>query len=344
MGWLTFGRSRCRRTSPGFTLIELLVVIGIIGVLIAILLPALNRARVAARDVVCANNLRQLVMADNMYLAENKVFPLPSLSLTSGGGSTSVFLCWPYLFDGGMVNVLGAYLNLRNPVPNAVVKANASGIPIGPGNYPMFYSDSQSSLVSTAIANDIIPTWLQLPKTFKAPEFVDDFTNTYPTWGGNKGDPVVNANYDVGGYYAYNLTGYTCFTSMTEQTVNGLFTVANANYVPGSGANPSTSAVDSFMHPTDIGTRKHRGVLWADAVYEYGVGGTWVFAHSKKSGVTTSIYPGDIRGQHSAYSDGSVVFSSNTNSLKVSTNPQLSATMAYADKAFFWATLNRNGN
>src|SRR5688572_20699147 len=56
----------------GFTLVELLVVIGIIAVLIAILLPALNRAREAGRRVKCLSNMRQLSQAVLMFTAENK--------------------------------------------------------------------------------------------------------------------------------------------------------------------------------------------------------------------------------------------------------------------------------
>ena len=75
-------RSRFSLSHRGFTLVELLVVIAIIGVLVALLLPAIQAAREAARRSSCANGMRQLALASHNYESANRRFP-PSILLGS---------------------------------------------------------------------------------------------------------------------------------------------------------------------------------------------------------------------------------------------------------------------
>jgi prepilin-type N-terminal cleavage/methylation domain-containing protein/prepilin-type processing-associated H-X9-DG protein len=149
----------CRSNRPraGFTLIELLVVISIIGVLVALLLPAVQSAREAARRTQCVNNLKQLGIALHAYESPNRAFPPGYVSrFDAGGNDTGPGWGWAALllpqveqkplFDAAnftlpiedasnptsRLSLLAAYLCPSDNVPPSwsAMKRDASGAPI----------------------------------------------------------------------------------------------------------------------------------------------------------------------------------------------------------------------
>src|SRR5690242_2900168 len=75
------------KTGSGFTLIELLVVIAIIGLLVGVVLLALNNARIRGRDAKRIGDMRQTITALEQYHISHGVYPTGTVSITSSGAA-----------------------------------------------------------------------------------------------------------------------------------------------------------------------------------------------------------------------------------------------------------------
>lgn len=106
----THVNGKSRRRPSGFTLIELLVVIAVIAILAGFLLPALGRAREAAKRASCLSNLRQIGVGWSAYLADWDAFPTDESNPVLGstfGGATGI--------DAGFGGTYPASMRVLNP-------------------------------------------------------------------------------------------------------------------------------------------------------------------------------------------------------------------------------------
>jgi prepilin-type N-terminal cleavage/methylation domain-containing protein len=116
----------------GFTLVELLVVIAIIGILVALLLPAIQAAREAARRIQCLGNLKELGLASHNYFSAKKTFPLgmemmPRLIYTK---ATFFVRLLPYLEENALADGWDFTTPKNNVSSNPTTSRAATRIPI----------------------------------------------------------------------------------------------------------------------------------------------------------------------------------------------------------------------
>jgi prepilin-type N-terminal cleavage/methylation domain-containing protein/prepilin-type processing-associated H-X9-DG protein len=134
------------RVERGFTLIELLVVITIIGVMVSMLLPAVQSAREAARRNSCTNNMKQIGLAINNFEAARKMLP------TSGEGSYAGKTCFsrhslftvllPYVEKGDVYDRIDLRTGYRNSAANMAACARPIESYVCPSNPFMAFKDT----------------------------------------------------------------------------------------------------------------------------------------------------------------------------------------------------------
>lgn len=176
-----------RRFRLAFTLVELLVVIAIIGVLTALLLPALGNMHTAALKTGCAGNLRQIGVAMQSYIADHEGrLPGPMYS-----GMYGCYTSANALYGNQMSMYLGPYMNLPEPTTKSVsapifmcpaYKASMPGYPIGPSymnTYNLISNNWTVSAWGRPDSSGAPNTFNQTPLTMAA---VTSAINPATTW------------------------------------------------------------------------------------------------------------------------------------------------------------------
>ncbi|MCA9124966.1 MAG: DUF1559 domain-containing protein [Planctomycetales bacterium] len=136
-----------KRSQPAFTLVELLVVIAIIGILVALLLPAVQAAREAARRSECSNNMKQIALGMHNYHDTYRCFPFGS----SSGNISYLARMLPYIEQNAVydrINFSVSYNDALNlPVLNTPVKeflcpSDSDKLPANLGARNNYYGNS----------------------------------------------------------------------------------------------------------------------------------------------------------------------------------------------------------
>ncbi len=294
----------CRRHNGrgGFTLIELLVVIAIIALLVGILLPALGKARDAARGVKCASNMRQLVIALSLYANDSKSFFPPN---TNPSSSNEYWYDTPrlgqYLPDGNV-----EVLNSSNPDPSfndcGAIKNTVGGSvfacpnhPLGARSYTMNYWAS-AYIARDCSTNQTTAASGPLGKSFNAD--VDLASKTMligEAWG------TARQNSSITGQPAY----WTVSTIGAQQTpgrrFGGGMGVSDFNLVSPVGPEiqgPLRSYIPYYRHPN---RNNERNLVKGSAYFGYVDGHVEIktvsqlfFANNGKSRFDTLWSPKDF--------------------------------------------------
>lgn len=155
------------RVPRGFTLVELLVVIAIIGVLIALLLPAVQAAREAARRVQCISNLKQVGLAFANYESSNGVLPPPFVG--SGTGNTVVWTNgWsalarilPFAEQNALFNSANFLIWKEDPTNTTVIAINVSlfNCPSDPKTQPFLHDYGYAGTNSYSVCQGAWFVW-----------------------------------------------------------------------------------------------------------------------------------------------------------------------------------------
>ena len=235
-----------RRRRGAFTLVELLVVIAIIGILIALLLPAVQMAREAARRMSCTNNLKQITLALHNFHDSRKEFPVGSPSKTCPGYEQ--IPAWQYRW--GPMAMLTPYMeqfNVYHSLNLDVPLYGHTGVYYGPG--AGVHPDNQAPLTQ-----EIGFFYCPSDRSQKVdPDY--GATNYMACWGRSAPTAAGTAMFDTDGLF--NNVSAVRFADVTDGTSN---TAAfSESLLPGPDAPSSVTLTQQNKDVVIVGDRSGGG-------------------------------------------------------------------------------------